>query len=113
MAFRPDGAVLAAVTEAPDLTLRLWNLETKAEAVLTGHTWHVLGVSFHPGGKLVATASQDGTVRLWDAAPPGKELRRFDFSPWGAAYCVTFTPDGRHLLVGLHSGAVVVLRITP
>ena len=32
-----------AVTHAPDATLRLWDLETKAERALTGHTGHILG----------------------------------------------------------------------
>ncbi|HEY7154959.1 MAG TPA: WD40 repeat domain-containing protein, partial [Gemmataceae bacterium] len=111
--FSPDSRTLAAVSEAPDATLRLWDLETKEERILTGHTDHILGLSFHPGGKLLATASKDGTVRLWDSSPPGKEVRSFDFRWGGPAYCVAFTPEGRYLAVGLQNGTIVILRVSP
>jgi WD40 repeat protein len=111
VAFSPDSRTVAAVSEAPDATLRLWDLETKEERILTGHTDHILGLSFHPGGKLLATASRDGTVRLWDGSPPGKEVRSFDFRSSGPVYCVAFTPEGRYLAVGLQNGTIVILRV--
>jgi WD40 repeat protein len=133
LAFSPDGRALAAVTDAPNApgrltfnldtqkfvlvketpsaTLHLWDLETKTERRLTGHTDHILGLSFHPGGKLVATASFDGTVRLWGATPESQAVRAFDFRSSGRAWCAAFTPEGRYLAAGLDNGTIAVLRV--
>ncbi|MDZ8071046.1 MAG: WD40 repeat domain-containing protein, partial [Nostoc sp. DedQUE08] len=44
---------------------RLWTLNGQLLQEFKGHQGPVSSVSFSPDGKTIATASQDGTARLW------------------------------------------------
>jgi len=63
VAFSPDGALLAS--GALDGAINLWQVsDGKLLKTLKGHTDNVLGVAFMKDGRL-ASASSDGTTRLW------------------------------------------------
>src|SRR5262249_37533952 len=112
LAFSPDSKILASTCDSPDARLRLWDVESGEERpARTGHTHHLLGLSLHPGGRLAATGSWDGTVRLSDVTPSGKQVRIFDFSAVCAAQGVAFTPEGRYLAAGLNNGRIAILRV--
>jgi WD40 repeat protein len=65
---------------------------------LTGHRGLVVALAYSPDGRTLASASADGTARLWDLNT-GKLTATLQ-SPAARAYCVAFSPDGKTLAVG-------------
>ena len=71
---------------------------------MEGELW---GLATHPSLPLCATASDDGSVRVWDTS----EQQMIGFiSLSKPARCVAYSPDGSYLAVGLKDGCFVVLN---
>ena len=69
---------------------------------LTGHTGFVVGVAFSPDGTLLATASLDGTARLWEVAS-GVPIRTLT-GHTHYVHEVAFSPDGTLLATASADG---------
>ncbi|MEY2599035.1 MAG: hypothetical protein RLZZ142_1294 [Verrucomicrobiota bacterium] len=93
--FSPDGSLVATADRAGGITV--WEHPSGGESVtLPGHKAAVTGLAFLPG--LLASASADGTVVLWDVQE-GKERKKWSAHA-GGCESVDFTPDGRLVTCG-------------
>ena len=112
LAVSPDGRYVAACVDARRKAKldepRLFDCELGTELRLEGHPAGATALACAPDGARFATASRDGSVRLFDAA--GGELRRtITLEPEAGAArspatVVRFAPDGRALFVGHGDG---------
>jgi WD40 repeat protein/DNA-binding SARP family transcriptional activator len=73
--FSPDGSHLAVANTGNSGQVSILDVATdRVVSVLTAHTGQVEDIAYSPNGKLLATASIDHTVRIWDAHT-GRPLR--------------------------------------
>lgn len=92
LAFSADGTSLVSARTR----LYLWDVATgKETAQLEGHFDKVWHLAVSPTTKLLASASDDGTIRLWDLANK-KQLHSFG-EHHGRQRAVAFSPDGKTL----------------
>jgi RNA polymerase sigma factor (sigma-70 family) len=68
------------------------------------HGGAVRAVVFSPDGKTLASAGEDGVIRVWEA-PTGKELRHFDVGFQGH---LAFSPDGKTLAAAARDNFVAL-----
>jgi small GTP-binding protein len=65
-----------------------------------GHERMINRLAWSPDGKLLASASHDATVRIWDLA--NGTLLRSLVGHTSTVYCVAWSPDGHRLASGSH-----------
>ncbi|KAG2038188.1 WD40-repeat-containing domain protein, partial [Suillus americanus] len=102
-----DGAHLLSAGNKNDPVIRSWDTSTWKQA---GDPWighdedePIYQIILNPAGTLVASASFDCTVRLWQF-PTGTEVARFKHSD--KVLCVAFSVDGRSIFSGGYDGKI-------
>ncbi|WP_344443207.1 helix-turn-helix domain-containing protein [Kitasatospora nipponensis] len=109
-AGRPEASMLLAdeaFRTAPTTEARSALLSTQAQPFagrLAGHTGAVNAVAFSPDGVRLATASSDGTVKVWHVAD--RQVDRTLTGHGGPVRTVAFSPDGSTIASGSTDGTV-------
>jgi WD40 repeat protein len=83
----------------------------RTSAVLTGHAGAVCAVAWHPTRPLVASASEDHTLRLWSTQFEActATLKQHN----GPVFACAFSPDGESLVSASQDRTLKIWRLEP
>jgi hypothetical protein len=109
--FDSTGKYLATGGESDTIRIWDWNSDLPPREIITHHKQRINGIAWSPDGALIATASDDETVKLTEVASGDVVVTLFwdDNSEVNTgARAVAFSPDGKTLLSGMDHGTIVL-----
>ncbi|MCY7323671.1 MAG: caspase family protein [Phormidesmis sp. CAN_BIN36] len=106
VSFSPTNKI---ATAGADKTIKLWNQNGKLLKTFSGHQDWTTDVQFSPTDRLLASASRDGTIKLWrlDRNTPIQTLQGHK----GWINSIRFSPNGKILVSAGEDGAVKFWQI--
>jgi eukaryotic-like serine/threonine-protein kinase len=97
LAFSPDGRFLAVGRAFVHPNVMIVDLEQEGVIhILTGHRGFLTRVTFSHDGRLLASASGDQTIKLWDTRTWKEQATLFGHTD--EVWCVDFSPDDKFLV---------------
>ncbi|MFM6372883.1 MAG: AAA-like domain-containing protein [Microcystis panniformis] len=101
-----DGQTLSKYpATSPIITLQQILDRIQEKNQLQGHRGTIYSVSISPDGQKIATASQDGTVKIWNQK--GENIQTLT-GHQGAVYSVSFSPDGQKIATASRDGTIKI-----
>lgn len=102
----PDGRL---ATGGEDGRLLLWRMgDDRPEATLAGHEAAIAALALSPDGERLASASWDGTARVWTLLS-GASTSIGGYQ--GPVSAIAFSPDGQAIVTGGHDGTLRVAAL--
>ncbi len=99
MEFSSDGRTLIAGAGIYYDKVDIWTVSTAELLNSMEHADSVNSVTYSPDEKMIASGSEDGTVKFWDAAT-GELIRTITGHISSEIYAVAYSPDGSTLVCG-------------
>lgn len=99
VAWAPTGKFLASATRDDGrIVIRAPSVDGRVIRTLRGHLASVHCIAWNQDGQHLASASADGTVRIWDADGGDPSVRLLQLPDQGK--CLAWSPDSARLAVG-------------
>ena len=76
--------------------IHIWDTQTNTKQILKGHEGYIACLAYSPDDKIIASGSNDQTVRLWDVKT-GKHIRTLTGHQDNITF-LSFSPDGSTLI---------------
>jgi len=106
VALSPDGLLVSG--SGPEGSVHLWRVDEPTQPmVLRGHQHSVRRTAFSPDGGRLVSASDDGTLRIWDTRT-GAQQRVLGAGEDRIMWSVEFSRDGTGIVAGAQDGTVLL-----
>jgi tricorn protease-like protein len=106
LAVSADGRLLAS---SDTEQIRLWDLSGKLLRTFSHEFGSMSTLAFSPDGTLLASAGLDANVHFWDVSTGQQKASVPD--QLVSTFAMTFTADGKNLVIGGASGAIEIVDV--
>lgn len=106
LCYSPDGIELAVANFST--TVRVWNLVERKSRVYTGHKQQVCSIDWNPKDNKIASASDDGTVQIWNSVQVNCTFVKFRQHNGKAVKTVNWCPNGEIIVSSDCEGMILI-----